>query len=184
MTIQCSVALPVLLRVLHYRWKMSWQPFLQSNLYMFIQCMDIIYMIESCIQQNDYGWSVALKCVVSLALLFTTINSVTLAIPPVYLGNTLTKPYMKKLLYIGVLTIDLPFLFTRLSLVGDNVVYPHLLFTAGFYIMLMKNILFVVGMLCLMCQRLTRCVGYTYLNLNMLDSDMDDNCGQEMEAYL
>ena len=141
-------------------------------------------MIESCVQQTEKSWSIGLQIIVALAMFYTTINSVNFSIPPVYLGNTVTKYYMKNLLYVGIITVDIPFLMTRLLLIGESVMYPHLLFTALFYIMLLKNLVFVVGIMCVLCQRLTRCVGYTYLNLNMMDSDLDDNCGQEMEAYL
>ncbi len=49
--LQCSVFAPAILRTLHFRWKMSWQPFVHSNCYFFLQALDGATLVQ--VQTNS-----------------------------------------------------------------------------------------------------------------------------------
>lgn len=184
--LQCAILLPVLLRMFRYRWKMSWQPFLHSNLYFFLQALDVAFLIETFVMAEECAWGTAVQCLIFINGLAICIGCLTLSIPPVYIGNQITNKYIKTTSYIGTALLDLPFLIVRLFLVHKTQSAIDMATGGFFFIFIVKEMVCIAVIFSIICRKISLCVGSTYLSLNVQDIDFEDfePNEHEMEEYV
>ena len=184
--LQCAIILPVLLRMFRYRWKMSWQPFLHSNLYFFLQALDVAFMMETFVRARPSLWGVAVQSFIYITALVICLGCLTISIPPVYVGNQITNKYIKTTSYIGTALLDLPFLILRLFLVHRTQAAIDMATGGFFFIFVVKEMVCIAVILSIICRKISLCVGSTYLSLNVQDIDFEDYepNEHEMEEYV
>ena len=117
----------------------------------------------------------------SLAL---CIGSLTIAIPPVYLGNQVTNKYLKWSTYIGTVLLDIPFLVLRLYSVIKNGETVDLDIDGIFCTMVIKELACLFGCSWILLRKFSQCVGSTYLSLSINDPDYEEYEMNGVEEYV
>jgi len=180
--LQCALPVSVVLKLVRFRWKMSWQPVLHSCLFIFLQSLDMSFLIGLAIRSSQYWWNLALQLFIYINTVILCISCLGISSPPAYIGNHLSPKYIKVLTYMGIISFDVPFLILRSFVLYETWNAP-LEFPAAvdgpFYLMILKECILIGGIFCIIFERISRYVGSTYLSLNTHDSeceeyDMDD----------
>lgn len=180
LAIETSLVLPVVLHLLHYHWRMAWQPFLQSNLYLLLQSLDIVYFIDTSIYITNPNLKLCVETLVYISTLLLCVACLALATPPIYVGNSTSADYLLVLMSVGAVAIDLINLLTRIAfmLTEDN--FFHKCNQPLFYILLVKNAMCVAALLYYGLVR-SPCIKPQYNSLLTIDPDTDE---VEKEEYV
>lgn len=182
--LQCAIVMPSMMRLVRYRWKMSWQPYLHSHIYFFLQALDAAVLLETSIHVSTHQWNLAIQLFVYINMIVTCVGSVAVAIPPMYIGNHITNRYIKTVCYIGTLVCDIPFCIIRVVLSQNRHEDVHQVVDGLFWVLMVKNMVCIAAVMALLCKKVSLCVGNTYLSLNVHDSECEDYDMNEMEEYV
>ena len=116
--------------------------------------------------------------------LLLCIGSLTIAIPPVYIGNQATNKYLKWSTYIATVLLDLPFLVLRLYAVIKNGETVDLHIDGIFCAMMIKELVCLFGCLWILLRKVSQCVASTYLSLSINDPDYEEYEMNGVEQYV
>lgn len=167
--------LPVLLRLLHLRWRMAWTPFILSAMLLFIQALDTSALVRLSLvlaAEAEHRVTEALTC---FAVLFIGVASLNIATPPVYLGGAYSSTYLRWLHICSACVVDLPgMLLKPYVLARSELLVPQV--DALFIVCLVKNICNSVALCVLVGKRLCpRKVAYGQLTRD------EDSAGSDSE---
>ena len=138
------------------------------------------------VHTSQYWWNLAIQVFIYLNAPTLTLASLGIATTPMYLGNHLTNNYIKATTYIGTMTFELPFLILRLLVLRETWDAPldrPAMIDGAFYLMLLKESACLGGVLCILCERISRCVGSTYFSLNGHDSECEEYGMDEFDDF-
>lgn len=168
--LQCLNMAPVILRLLHYKWHVSWQPFIQSCLFLMLEAMDIASLVQITFLLHPYGIRRATEALAYLTSLFLNVACLTIATPPAYLGSEWTTRYLRGLMLTGTCILDLPSMVLKLLLLNQESsrsMTPQ--FSGLFFLCLLKNASGVVALFVYIIRRLS-CSKWQYLSLHRRSS--------------
>ena len=129
-------------------------------------------------------WNLICQTLTYMGSLALCIGSLTLAIPPVYMGNQVTNKYLKWSTYIGTVLIDIPFLVLRLYSVIHDGETVNLNIDGIFCSMVIKELSCLFGCLWILMRKFSQCVGSTYLSLSINDPDYEEYEMNGVEQYV
>ena len=171
--IETSIVLPVVLHLLHYHWHMSWQPFLQSNLYLLVQSLDIVYFIDTAIYVSNPNLKLATETLIYISTLMLCVACLTLATPPIYVGNTISRDYIRIIMTVGTVVLDIINLIVRIGLLLIEEDIFDKCNQALFYILLLKNAVCTAGLVYYGLVR-SPCIQPEYNSLTTNDPDVEE----------
>jgi hypothetical protein len=141
---------------------MPWQPFLQSNLYLLLQALDLVYFLDTSIHITNPNLKLCTETLVYVNALLLCVACLSLATPPLYCGAGTSGDYLRVLMAVGTVAGDLVHLIVRIVYVltegGTGEIGRTTGTTAGmgfhgrstqplFYILIVKNAMCVAGLL-------------------------------------
>ena len=178
---------PVCLRMLRFRWKMAWIPFLLSQLYFFIQTTEIGLLIQTGAEYTrDESLQLAIEALAYISALYICIACLAMATPPSFVGNHIANDYLKGTLIIGTLIVDVPFLIARIALVTRHrheTAWGGLDLNPMTYVMMVKDVVSSIGLVCFVVKTST-CVQTQYLSLSGTDIEEEDDLDDSQEDFV
>lgn len=112
------------------------------------------------------------------------IGSLTIALPPIYIGNEVTNKFLKWSTYTGTVLIDIPFLVLRLYSVVQNGDTVDLNIDGIFCAFMVKELAFISGCSWIVLRKFSQCLGSTYLSLSAHDPDYEEYELNGVEQYV
>ena len=173
-SLQCLLLMPLVLRAIRYRWKMSWQTFFHSGLYLLVQAMDTASMEATVLDTHpgddnpEHMAAVSIVSIVTITMAATVLSLASTAIltPPVYMGDHVSARYLYFTMVTGCVTCDVPFVIMRLV----TIYHGGFASVSGIIpFVLLKNIICILILLSMTTKRI-RCLGTSYRNLAEDDS--------------
>ena len=142
--LQCAVLIPSMLRLFHYRWRMNQQIFLLSSFYLILQAFDISTNSTLSVSIHNSILRLTVESFIHISTIFLSFSCLSLATPPVYMGNVVTKQYLRVLMLLGTLVIDVPSSVLKTFIISSTRTNASDLSHVFLYVTFLKNIMVVV----------------------------------------